>query len=458
MGKQTATAKRAGPVFNPKSLTRLAAEKMEQSIKRPAKQPNRMPSLTQLAARALVKDRIKYFEELSDKQVPTIRLHKKPVSLQDMRDEELKRARVSKYKKQSSFQNLFHERLEQMPGKRERAQITINAVIEHTIGNRTEYTDKTYGPFKMEVPKLSKPDMNKFLMYTLLQNNFTVLSTETIAEIGATITTHNEQFFKDHVAGALKLNTFFLDKQFQIKQRGDNTCMVDFVWHNCKGKKGFQKYTYKKLSDELEDHAASFPMMSTQELIDWAKACHPNVSIHAYDSTWRKFMKHIARSKPPIFLVFYVKDHHLYSIQDDRLKHIATKANQGGADNLWKYMTDMKWSNKSSNYIMYEELENNELTEEGKPTLSTIENHVIVLPPDMKIEPVIETYMIRTNYFVEYLHYDNNGRLDGFMDHKNNMYFLNNEYENRKSICERLYKIYKSYDFVWCNQSYTSLA
>ena len=189
-----------------------------------------------------------------------------------MRNEELKRARVSKYKKQS-FQNLFHERLEQMPGKRERAQITINAVIEHTIGNRTEYTDKTYGPFKMEVPKLSKPDMYKFLMYTLLQNNFKILSTETIAEVGATITTHNEQFFKDHVAGALKLNTFFLDKQFQIKQRGDNTCMVHFVWHNCKGKKGFQKYTYQKLYDEMEVYgSASFPMMSTQELIDWGKA------------------------------------------------------------------------------------------------------------------------------------------------------------------------------------------
>ena len=204
--KQTASANQAGPVFNPKSLTQLAAENMEQSIKRPAKQPSRIPSLTQLAARALVKDRIKYFEELSDKKAPTIRLHKKPVSLQDMRDEELKRARVSKYTQHSSFQNLFHERLEQMHGKRERAQITINAVIEHKIGNRTEFIDKTYGPFKMEVPKLSKPDMYKFLMYTLLQNNFTVLSTETVAEIGATITTHNKQFFKDHEVGALKLN------------------------------------------------------------------------------------------------------------------------------------------------------------------------------------------------------------------------------------------------------------
>ena len=84
------------------------------------------------------------------------------------------------------------------------AQITINTVIEHTIGNRTEFTDKWYGPFKMEVPKLSKPDMYKFLTYTLLQNNLTVLSTETIAEIGATITTHLEQFFKYHKVGALK--------------------------------------------------------------------------------------------------------------------------------------------------------------------------------------------------------------------------------------------------------------
>ena len=233
----------------------------------------------------MVMDKIKYFEELSDKQAPTIRLHKKPVSLQDMRDEELKRARVSKYKQQSSFQNLFHERLEQMPGKRGRAQITKHAVIEHTIGNRTEYTDKTYGSFKMEVPKMDKSDIYKFLMYTLLQNKFTVLSTETIAEIGADISTHSTQFFKDHKAGALKLNTFFLDKQFQIKQRGDNTCMVDFVWHNCRGKKGFQKYTYQKLSDELKVYAPSFPMMSTQELVTWAKECHPSVSIHAYDSS-----------------------------------------------------------------------------------------------------------------------------------------------------------------------------
>ena len=172
-----------------------------------------------------------------------------------------------------------------MPGKREKVPIAIYTDMEDISGNKPDINEKTYGPFSIEIPKLSKPDIYKFLMYTLLKYNFTVLSTETITEIGATINTHNEQCFKDHEVGKVKLNTFFLHKEFRIKQRGDNTCMIDFVWYNCKGKKRFQNYTYQKLSDELQEYAAHFQMMSTQELVDWAKTCDHNVSIHAYDST-----------------------------------------------------------------------------------------------------------------------------------------------------------------------------
>ena len=60
--KQTASAK-AGPVFQPKSVTQLAANKIEQSIKRPAalpKQSTRLPTLKTLAANAMVKNKIKY--------------------------------------------------------------------------------------------------------------------------------------------------------------------------------------------------------------------------------------------------------------------------------------------------------------------------------------------------------------------------------------------------------------
>ena len=121
LGKQTVSANKAGlvkqtvstavgPVFKPKSLTQLAAEKLEQSIKRPAvlpKQSNRLPTLKTLAANAMVKDKIKYFEELSEKQVPTIRLDKISVSLPDMRDEELKRARVSSFQNNHHFKTCF---------------------------------------------------------------------------------------------------------------------------------------------------------------------------------------------------------------------------------------------------------------------------------------------------------------------------------------------------------------
>lgn len=189
--------------------------------------------------------------------------------------------------------------------------------------------------------------------------------------------------------------------------------------------------------------------MRTQELVDWARACHNNVSIHAYDATYRKFMKHIDRH-PDISLVYFVKDHHCYPITDERLVSIATKANQGGADSLWKYMSDIKWSRRHE-HIMVQ----NDMGEEEELDVS---NHVIALPGNIKIEPVIDQYMTRTSYFVDYLHFDNNGRLDGFLDHRNNMYVLNNEYETRKSICEKLYEKYMIYEFKWSSQSYTSLA
>lgn len=54
--------------------------------------------------------------------------------------------------------------------------------------------------------------MYKFSDVYIAQKKISVLSTETITDIGATINTHNEQFFKDHEMGKLKLNTFFLDE------------------------------------------------------------------------------------------------------------------------------------------------------------------------------------------------------------------------------------------------------
>ena len=112
---KTVSAKSAGPVdqtvFKPKSLVQRAAEKLEHSIKRPAilpKQSQKKPTQKTLAANAMVTDKIKYFENLSDKQC-------------EMKNQV--RASISNYKKDCLFQNLFHNRLNNMPGKREKVQI-----------------------------------------------------------------------------------------------------------------------------------------------------------------------------------------------------------------------------------------------------------------------------------------------------------------------------------------------
>ena len=58
------------------------------------------------------------------------------MSLQGMRDEELATQRVSKCMKDSSFQNLFYDRLQKMDGIKGKVQITIHAEIELTLDNR----------------------------------------------------------------------------------------------------------------------------------------------------------------------------------------------------------------------------------------------------------------------------------------------------------------------------------
>ena len=74
--------------------------------------------------------------------------------------------------------------------------------------------------------------------------------------------------------------------------------------------------------------------------------------------------------------------------------------------------------------------------------------HINVLPPEIKIQEAISLYSEDSNYYVEYLYWNNRGVLDGFIDHDKIMYLLNDEYDNRKKICDKLFDIYKTYDFL----------
>ena len=75
----------------------------------------------------------------------------------------------------------------------------------------------------------------------------------------------------------------------------------------------------------------------------------------------------------------------------------------------------------------------------------------------MRMNAAIDTYVNTSGHYVEYIHWNNKGILDGFIDHRKNMYLLNDEYETRKVIHEKLFDRYKTHEFKWSNQSYTSM-
>ena len=77
-------------------------------------------------------------------------------------------------------------------------------------------------------------------------------------------------------------------------------------------------------------------------------------------------------------------------------------------------MSVLKWTRRHDNVTKIESV--NDVCNFGK------ENHIVVLPEGAKMNDAISLYSSSENFYVEYLHWNNNGILDGFIDHKKNMY------------------------------------
>ena len=409
--------------------------------------------------------------------------------LNDFRQDEIQISK-DKNKAQKGFIELFKTRLNNVSDKKRIVSMTINVRINTGYGDidnkeKTQYKnalnqnkdnddeydipykkvleqklfqknnnifkEKTYGPFTIEIPKhLSIPDTYKLAMYTLLNKHFHILSGEFISGIGYKLIKLNKNEFKYGKMGSLKLESYLLNKQRPITKHGVNTCVVDYVWDQVRGKHGFKTYTYEKLKKEIYNYVEEGEMINTQELINWLKNCHDNVSLHAFDSRYSRFITHNCKNtRSNVSLVYVVKDRHCYPITDEKLKLIASKVNNG-CDNLLKYMSELKWTRRHENVTQLKSI--SEMYDMNK------DNHIIVLPESAKINDAIEIYSTTNNFYIEYLHWNNNGILDGFIDHNKNMYLLSEEYDIRKAICDKLFETYKTFDFKWTNQSYTSIA
>ena len=228
-------------------------------------------------------------------------------TLQQYRMEEITLSNDSKRSKKS-FSQLFEVRIDNMKGDTEKVSLFITVEITKSLRGLEENVFKrTYGPFTVDIPKgLSIQDTYKFALYTLLRTNITFLSGEHITKIGARIIQLNKKHFKHHKMGKLKLESYLLNKQRPIKSHGVNTSVIDYVWDQVRGRRGFKTYTYDKLKGEIYDYVPEGDIINTEELINWAKERHDNVSIHAFDCRYRKFITH-SKNCSNISLVYIIQ-------------------------------------------------------------------------------------------------------------------------------------------------------
>ena len=76
-------------------------------------------------------------------------------------------------------------------------------------------------------------------------------------------------------------------------------------------------------------------------------------TFHGHNPTqYRKFVTH-SNNCSDVTLVYICKDHHCFPITDEKLKLIASKAkqNQGGCNDLLKYMSDLKWTGRQEHFF-----------------------------------------------------------------------------------------------------------
>lgn len=150
--------------------------------------------------------------------------------------------------------------------------------------------------------------------------------------------------------------------------------MYDYVWSQ--GKRGFKNYTFEKLKNEIIRFVEGDDRrVSTEELVYWAKTCHPyQVSIHAFDMRYKKFLRY---TKDHLYIVsgFIVKDHRCHPITDEKLKVTASKANQGGWKDLFKHVIELKWSKRHDKVVKLKNRDDIALFKREKSCFDTTRRH-----------------------------------------------------------------------------------
>ena len=351
----------------------------------------------------------------------------------------------------------------------------VNVSVQYRIWNETEaqYEEGTVGTFQYEwgravtgvtnlggppaptdMPKnLSWEDKYLFLLYVWCQHpKYT--SGCYIVELGGTII-----FMKYVDALDLRMaGTLFHNKLVDAINNGQTIvtkvgeCVQGYIWELVKGQYGFNNYTKQKLFDEINyyvEDAKKRP--STRDILNWRDGNHKNVSVYGLDPMYKTFVASPATdTNTKIKLVFQVKNGHCYPILNEVVKTLISKKG-----NIKSCCDVMKWNDTSDK--LYECKDESDVFDIIKN--NTKEDTVCILPKKCDLKTVLIDSIFNTRVLPEYFHYNSKNMLDGFLSQGlHTMFVADNDYHERKTICEQIYKIYPNDMFKFKNQGFTTIA
>lgn len=257
---------------------------------------------------------------------------------------------------------------------------------------------------------------------------------------------------------ATRLHTKLINGIDKIHIR-DNFCVVDSVYYQVIGKKGFHNYTLKKFTTELSNYVDG-PIdegVSINELINWAQNEHTNITICCIDPLHNVFQFHKATQKNNIIqLYFLVNNGHVYPILDkNQIDDIRYKKRFDIDDLLQKFEFIIEHCGESFNFI---DDDNRQDFIEGK-----LKGDVFIVKDVKKIDLIdlAGDCIIETNYVDCFFKPKNRYGISAFKYPTNEQIVIDGtDFDDRKYVCDLLYNDNKYHieDFKFKNQSYTQIA
>ncbi len=262
----------------------------------------------------------------------------------------------------------------------------------------------------------------------------------------------------------------------------DYLCTVKYILNVLQGEECFKTYDMLRLKKELKQLNINYETgMTVYEILRWIKYFHPKfISMYAIDPLRYKVFNQYVAEKAKVVLCFIVNNKHCYGIYNKTIKNQVSKSKR-----LDVSLVDNKFSYTSTNYkfierLRYKDDADNETKqfvknamfpyEESKKSMYR-DDYVKLIKGELKnnniyvVQNILQCaedviVAIENKYQITVMKWEGKtGQLNAFVHPISEAIIEQGEvYELRVNMCEVLYNQMPSYNFMFKNQSFKTIA